>query len=303
MSGAVCIFNPAADRGRAAQKAHVLRSLADDFGGAEWVMTERTRHAVQIAEKAARGGYETVVALGGDGTAHEVINGLMSIPDGERPNFGIVPVGSGNDLAVNSGVSMDSEVAMEIALSGRPVALDVGVISDGAGRTRYFGNVAGMLFDAASLIHSVRITRLRGFPMYVAAVVRAIIENYDAVHVEITTDGEVRELDLLMLTLANGAREGGGFSVTPDAMNYDGLLDYLMVTPISRLMMLRLLPEVMRGTHAGFCCVNLGRFRTLHLQADQAVPIHLDGELWASYEDNARQLHVNVLPGALRLLR
>ena len=303
MTDALFIFNPAADRGHAVQNARSLRMFVDGLGSADWVVTESSGHAMHMAGQAAREGYETVVALGGDGTAHEVINGLMSISDSERPTLGIVPVGSGNDLAFNSGVAMDSLVAIERSLSGTLGSLDVGVITDGAGRTRYFGNVAGMFFDAASLIQSKRITRLHGFIMYLTAVIRTIIENYDTIQIDLTIDGKSQALDLLMLTLGNGAREGGGFMVTPDARNDDGVLDYLMVTSISRLMMIRLLPEVMRGAHARFACVSLGKFRSLHLQADQAVPIQLDGELWASYKDDVQQLSVEVLPGALRMRR
>lgn len=303
MKNSMFVINPAADRGHAGQNAPALRALAYDFGGADWQVTEYPGHAVRLARNAARHGYETIVALGGDGLIHEVVNGLMSIPDGDRPALGIVPLGSGNDMAFNSGVGMDSKVAVQRAMRGNLVSIDVGVISDTSGRVRYFCNVAGMLFDAASLIQSMRITVLRGFSMYLAAIIRAIIENYDATHFMMTVDGDVSELDLIMLTLGNGAREGGGFAVTPDAKNNDGQLDYLMVTPISRIMMLRLLPEVMRGTHARFGCVSLGSFRSMRLKADRAIPIHLDGELWTNYKDNVRQVSIEVLPGVLSLRR
>lgn len=88
MNDAVLIFNPAADHGRAEYKAPALRSLVSDIGGADWLTTERPGHAAHLAWQAALDGYKTVVAVGGDGIAHEVINGLMRLPQGERPYQG-----------------------------------------------------------------------------------------------------------------------------------------------------------------------------------------------------------------------
>ncbi|HUF38130.1 MAG TPA: diacylglycerol kinase family protein, partial [Anaerolineales bacterium] len=257
----------------------------------------------ELARAAAEAGYRRVVALGGDGTVHEVVNGLMAVPPEKRPQLAVVPIGSGNDFAFASGVSPDMQQAMIRAFDGAPARVDVGRITDGNGRAEYFDNSAGFLFDAAVNIESRKITGIHGFPMYLAATVRSIIKHYDPTHLVFDIDGERIVRNLLMLTIGNGPREGGGFMVTPDAKNDDGQFDILMVDPISRPMMFYLLPIVMQGNHGGFKFVDIRRFIRLSFDADRAVPIHLDGELWAPYEADVRRVEVEMLAGAVELVR
>src|SRR3972149_575227 len=98
MHTTLLILNPNSDRGRSGQRASDLRAIVDEMGGADWRGTEYPAHAVEIAAEAGIKGYKTVVALGGDGTVHEVVNGLMKIDAVPRPRLGIVPLGSGNDF-------------------------------------------------------------------------------------------------------------------------------------------------------------------------------------------------------------
>jgi YegS/Rv2252/BmrU family lipid kinase len=304
MSKTKLIFNPASDRGRSGQKASDLQAIVEKHGGADWEGTEYPSHAVEIARQAAEAGYETVVAMGGDGTAHEVVNGLMQVPAEKRPKLGLVPIGSGNDFAFSSGVDLNPAVAMQRIFEGSASPVDIGRITDGNGRSAYWDNSVGCLLDAAVNIQSRKITRVYGFLMYLIAAVRSIIENYEPTNLKITFDDqEPLERELLMFTIGNGAREGGGFMVTPDAKNDDGIFDYLMVDPISRPMMFRLLPIVMQGNHGGFPFVTIDRFRTLTFEANRAVPIHLDGELWAPYEADVRKITVEMIPHAIQLVR
>jgi len=298
------IFNPASDRGRSGQKASDLQAIVEKLGGADWAGTEYPGHAIEIAHKAAEEGYEKVVAMGGDGTAHEVVNGLMRVPEDRRPKLGVVPIGSGNDFAFSSGIPLDNpQEAMARVFTGTPSPVDIGKITDGSGRMQYWDNTAGFLFDAAINIQSRKITRIYGFLMYLTATIKGIIENYDPTHMKITIDGETIEKDLLMFTIGNGPREGGGFMVTPAAKNDDGIFHYLMVDPISRLMMFRLLPEVMAGKHEKYPFVKIRPFKTLEFEADRAVPIHLDGELWAPYEADVRKVTIEMVAGAIQLLK
>lgn len=298
------IFNPASDRGRSGQKASDLQAIVEKLGGADWAGTEYPGHAIEIAHQAAEAGYEKIVAMGGDGTAHEVVNGLMRVPAERRPRMGVVPIGSGNDFAYSSGIPLDNpQEAMSRVFTGTPSPIDVGRITDGNGRSQYFDNSAGFLFDAAVNIQSRKITRIYGFLMYLTATVKSIIENYNPTHMKFSIDGETTEKDLLMFTIGNGPREGGGFMVTPAAKNNDGVFHYLMVDPISRPMMFRLLPEVMAGKHEKYPFVKIRTFKTLAFEANRAVPIHLDGELWAPYETDVRKVTIEMIPGAIQLLR
>jgi diacylglycerol kinase (ATP) len=297
------IYNPQADRGRSYQMAGDLHQLSNEWGGADWIGTEYPGHAGELALAAAQAGYETVVALGGDGTVHEVVNGLMQADSPRRPRLGVVPIGSGNDFAGGVGIVRDPASAMErIYKGGQPKPVDVGRVKDGTGRAEYWCNVLGIGFDAAINIHSRGIPLLHGFWMYFAATLLTILLKYERPQIDLEIDGKKSSQRFLMLTLGNGTREGGGFRTTPDALMDDGWLDYLLVDPISRLRMMRLIPEVMQGTQGRFPEVHLGRFHTLHLTSDLALPIEADGEMFAPYAADVREVSVETLPQALQVI-
>jgi diacylglycerol kinase (ATP) len=295
------IYNPEADRGRSYQIAGDLRQLSSEWGGADWIGTDYPSHANELAAAAAREGYETVVALGGDGTVHEVINGLMQAGEPRRPRLGVVPLGSGNDFSAGIGVPSDPASALRRIFKGGEVkSVDIGRVQDAAGRVEYWCNVLGIGFDAAINIQSRSIPWLHGFWMYLAAILKTIIIKFDRPLLEIEMDGKKTSGRYLMLTIGNGEREGGGFRFAPDAKIDDGWLDYMRIDSISRIQMLRLLPEVMRGTHGRFPAVKLGRFQSLRLHADMALPIQADGEMFAPYAADVRDVEVQVLPRALQ---
>lgn len=302
MSRMKVIFNAHADRGRAWDTASYLQSLIERHGGAEWAATEYPRHATEIARQAAREGFDVVAALGGDGTVHEVINGLLAAPAGRRPLLGVVPVGSGNDFCNNVGLPRDPEQAMHTLFHGKPRPVDMGRVTDGAGRTEYWDNTLGIGFDATVTIYSYKITRLQGFSMYLWAVIQTIIRNHDAPSMTVETDTEKFEKETLMLTVCNGPREGGGFHVAPGAVLDDGVLNYAMITKVSRPMMFRLIPEVMNGTHGRFRQVRLGTCRRLSVSSAKPVTVHADGEIFAGFTSDVTQLKIEVLPQALHVV-
>jgi YegS/Rv2252/BmrU family lipid kinase len=300
MHPTLLIVNHAADRSRAAQRASTLRALVNDLGGADWRGTEYRAQATEIA--AAAGGYSTVVAVGGDGTVHEVVNGLMQIGIERRPRLGIVPAGTGNDFAWACGLPANPAAALERAFKGTERWVDVPLVRANDGRSEYFANTAGLGFDGAINIRTHQITRVSGIAMYTLAVLQAIVQNFETPHCRLRWDGGEVEQRLLMMVVGNGAREGGGFLTTPDARVDDGQLDVLYADPMSRLRMLQFLPKVLRGRHVGEREVHLVRTRRLWLEADQALPIHLDGELFAPYEANVRQVEMEIVPRALRVM-
>lgn len=297
------IFNSHADNGRAWRVAASLQATIEHYGGAQWTGTEYPTHATELATEAARQGFDVVVAVGGDGTVHEVVNGLMQVPPERRPALAAVPLGSGNDFCFNNRIDRDPDQAILRAFSGQPRPVDLGLVRDGEGRVEYWDNTLGIGFDAATVINSRSISRLQGLAMYMLAVVRTILRDHQAPRMQISTDREQLDRELLMLTLCNGPREGGGFFVAPEAVPDDGELDYVMVEYVTRPMMFRLIPEFMRGSHGRFRQVHFGRFRQLKLEADRPLLIHTDGEIFANASTDVRQLNVEILPQALHLIR
>jgi YegS/Rv2252/BmrU family lipid kinase len=296
------VFNPHADRGRAWAIASSLKAIIAGRGEFDWASTEYPGHATEIALQAAQDGFDIVAAVGGDGTVHEIVNGLMALPADRRPLLAAVPIGSGNDFCHNIGIPMDHEQAMQRILNGAPRPIDIGRLTDGSGRTEYWDNTLGIGFDATVTIYSYQITRLQGFAMYLWAVLQTIVRNHEAPLMQIRADADSIDAPVLMLTVCNGPREGGGFRVAPEALPDDGLLDYAMISKVSRLMMFRLIPEVMNGTHGRFRQVRIGRCRRLELKAVRPIRIHTDGEIFAGFTSNVTQLSIEILPAAVQVI-
>ncbi|HEX6305712.1 MAG TPA: diacylglycerol kinase family protein [Anaerolineales bacterium] len=296
------IINPNADIGRAWRWASDLRPIVEEYGGADWSGTVYPTHATELARQAAEQGYEMVVAVGGDGTVHEIINGLMDFPPERRPRLGVVPMGSGNDFAHNTGINSRPEIAMRQVFTGELRKIDLGVIKDEHGRLEYWGNTLGIGFDATVTIRSHSLPVLRGFLMYLTAVIQTIMVNYDAPRMQIKTDQEQWEEAMLMIVLCNGQREGGGFYVAPEAENNDGWFNYAAIRKVSRPMMFRLIPEVMRGTHGRFPQVRMGKFRELQLKSEDPLHVHVDGEIFAGFGTDLRELSVSILPQEIEVM-
>jgi diacylglycerol kinase (ATP) len=297
------IFNSTADMGQAWRIANDLRPIIADYGNADWSGTVYPTHATELARQAGEQGYDMVIALGGDGTVHEVVNGLMQITGKERPILGIVPVGSGNDFAHAIGLPEKPDVALVHALHGDPSSVDLGLLSDETGRKEYFDNTLGIGFDAVVTIRSHKLPVIRGFLMYLTAVIQTIILNFNPMQLHVETETESWDMPTLMLTLCNGSREGGGFLVAPQAHNDDGILEYATIRKVSRMMMFRLVPEVMKGTHGRFKQVRMGTFHKMTLTSDRALYIHADGEIYTGFSTDIRKLSLEVVPKAIQVIK
>jgi YegS/Rv2252/BmrU family lipid kinase len=295
------IINPNADLGRAWRWGTDLRSVVEEFGGADWTGTVYPTHAIELARQAAEDGYELVISVGGDGTTHEVINGLMQVPAERRPRLGIVPVGTGNDFASNVGMQTQPAKAMRQVFTGEPKFIDIAQIQSGS-RTEYWDNTLGIGFDAKATIHSRSVPLLSGFPVYLFAAIRAIMLDHDPALIQFESDQETWQDENLLIVLCNGPREGGGFHIAPEAKVDDGWLDYAAITSVSRPMMFRLIPEVMKGTHGRFPQVRINKFRELKITSDRPLVIHTDGEIFAGFGTDVREISVKVLPSALEVI-
>lgn len=297
------ILNPMADMGNAWTVANDLRPIIVEYGNADWSGTVYPTHATELAKQAGEQGYEMVIAMGGDGTVHEVVNGLMQIPAESRPILGVVPVGSGNDFAHSINIPMQSDRALAHVLNGQSSTVDIGLMTDENGRKEYFDNTVGVGFDAVVTIRSHKLPVVRGFLMYLTAVIQTILLNHEPAKMQLQADGVSWEQTNLMVAVCNGPREGGGFMVAPDAQNSDGILNYMMIGKCSRPMMFRLIPEVMNGTHGNFDLVKMGTCQKFSLDSERPVYIHVDGEIYTSFGSNLHKLDFEILPGALKVVK
>jgi len=297
------ILNPMADMGNAWRIARDLRSITEEHGGIDWSGTVYPGHAIQLAKQAGEQGYDLVIAMGGDGTVHEVMNGLMQLPAERRPILGVVPAGSGNDFGHGIGAPTDAAEALHRAIHGEPSTVDLGLMIAEDGRREYFDNTLGIGFGAIVTIRSHRLPLLRGFLMYLTAVLQTILLDHNPIHMQIEVDGKRVEEDIIYLILCNGPREGGGFLIAPEAKIDDGILDYAMITNVSRLKMLRIVPEVMKGTHGRFKEVTISTCKKFTLTADRPLYIHADGEIFSGPGSDLRKVSFEIVPNALKVIR
>lgn len=298
------IFNPMANGGRVASSAADLRAMVARAAmeaqlKLEWVETQSPEHATALAEAAATDGCKLVIAVGGDGTVNEVVNGLMRVRgQSDSTALGVIPTGSGNDFAWSAGVSLDSVNACRRLFEGQTRLIDIGYIREAKGRQRFFCNGCGFGFDAQVALEVKRLTWLRGFLMYLVGVLKTLIFHHQVPQLRILLDEREWIQPSMMLITGNGRRLGGGFLVTPEAELDDGLLDICIAGELSRLGMLMVIPRFMRGTHVTHRQIRMDRARRVAVEASMPRAIHLDGEIFAT---DARQFEVRVIPGALPL--
>jgi diacylglycerol kinase (ATP) len=301
------ILNPIAGRGAGLQSIAALRKLFDQYGiSYELVVTERRGHAIGLASQAARQGIPVVVAVGGDGTANEVLNGLMQAKEELgaariHTAMGILSVGRGNDFAYGMGVPTDLEAGVAALARGSRQHVDVGRVAGGdfpAGR--YFGNGVGIGFDAVVGFEAAKMKRLRGFLNYVVAAIKTIYLYYHAPQVHITTDLTTFELPALMVSIMNGRRMGGGFMMAPESRVDDGLLDYCIAAQVSKARIFALIPHFIKGDQASQPSIQMGRTRAISVTALKgSLPAHADGETLCT---QGEKLELAIVPEALEMV-
>lgn len=288
------IFNPVAARGRAERR---LRELQATLGPrAELLPTTHAGHAEELARDAALNGTGVITAAGGDGTVHEVANGVLRAG---RPEvvFGVLPLGSANDYAYSLRKSFGDAAFLP---TGQRV--DVGLVRGDDGRERYFLNTLGLGFSAAVTVESRRIRWLQGLALYGLAFLRALLFRYACPVMHCSFDGVPRQIPTLSLTIALAHREGS-FVVAPEARLDDGLFDYLHVGPLARWEVLRYMPTLASGGQLprDHPALWQGRCREVRLQSPEPLTVHLDGEFFCRPQDQLRGLEVRLLPTALRV--
>jgi YegS/Rv2252/BmrU family lipid kinase len=296
------IMNPNADLGNAWRYAADLRHLFEGFSEADWTGTVYPTHAETLAKQAAEEGYDIVIAIGGDGTVHEVINGLMEVPEEKRPVFGVIPLGSGNDFCANIGNSRNPDEVVQTILAGHTKKIDLASVEDESGRKEYWDNTVNIGFGGSVTIYFRQLPLFRGFARYILAVLKVIFSNYIIMNMKIKTDEKEWEQETIMLALNNGPREGGGFHTGPHAVMDDGILDYTIVDKVSRLKMLMLLIPFMNGTQEKDKAVYMGTFKTMEVTSDKPMYLHTDGEMFAGLNHDVHYLKVEVLPEALEVI-
>lgn len=287
---ALLIVNPEAKHGETSKLLPVIERLLVDLAH-DTVHTERPGHATELAANAS--GYDLVVACGGDGTVHEVLNGLMSIDEATRPTLGILPTGSGNDTRRTMGVSTDLAQAALQLVTGVRKRFDIGVCNG-----TYFNNSFAAGLDAKVTAKAVEYkvtTKRSGLWLYLTALLHVLFHDLNSFKMNIAFDSEPRQLhDTLIIAITQGPTYGGGFLITPDAKPDDGLFDVCMIDPFTLPEALFRLPFLIMGKHTRMKPVHMSRHTRISVQCDVPIPAQIDGEVLLQ-----NHYEIEILPAAI----
>lgn len=249
--------------------------------------TEGPGHARDLAQGFVQEGVGKIAVLGGDGTINEVINGIV----GSSVQLGLLPVGTGNDLARSLGIPFNRiDKAVEILAGGRVEAIDAGW--EGG---RIFSLMVGVGFPAAVAEQANR-SRLRGSAAFFASVYGAL-RRMETIPVVLTLDGATRDLRCTSILIQNTPFCGGGQRMAPQASLSDGLLDVVVIGPIGKANLMLHFPRVYRGTHVDHPAFSVFRARTVEIETGVELPKMLDGDILGSTPVAAK-----ALPAALKVI-
>ncbi|MDO4798439.1 MAG: diacylglycerol kinase family lipid kinase [Coriobacteriales bacterium] len=244
-------------------------------------------------------GYQSVIALGGDRTIHEIVNGLMRLDEQNRPRLGIIPMGSSNDFARTLGMPRnDPANAISELLHGEERRIDLGRVND-----VYFVQTLSFGIDAAIAIDSTdRASKNKqaGSHLFVTSGIKIIVSGLRGWPYQAVVDGEIIEGMDFAFAVQNGPTYGGGFRICPDAVPNDGQLDLcLTVDDLSVPQSLKLFGLIRTGKHTKSSSIAMRRMRelTVRFQSDDVPPCQADGEKLV-----AREYHICVVPLALRVV-
>jgi YegS/Rv2252/BmrU family lipid kinase len=264
--------------------------------------TVRRWEAVELVRQAAQCGCDGVAAIGGDGTVHEVGNGLMALPADERPPLGVVPAGSGNDFAYALGITKDLTRCFENLCHGNVRAVDVGDVRTDAGGRRFCLNNVGTLLEGEVNLASHELTWPRGSGLYIRALLQKLFRRLPNSHLALSIDGATIERNAALLSIANGPRSGGKFFILPDARVDDGRLDFLLAPRMNRLRLLWKVGRLLRGKPLRDRSIERGQFKEMLIRSSIPLAAHIDGEPWLRPQDGVFELNIKLLPRALNVL-
>ena len=296
------IVNPEAANGAVGKNWPRIRDFLQAEGARfDAVLTEEPGHATRLARQALDDGYRTIVAVGGDGTLNEVINGLVEEESVDpEVTLGIIPRGTGADFARMVGIPRDYMEACRQLLRLEPRLVDLGRITclrEGREVERYFINAAGLGFDGEVSEVVNRFPKVLGGTITYLACLLISLVTYRNKHVELSFDGQRVRGRINSVVLCNGRYFGGGMFIAPGASLDDGLFDVVILGNLNKLEVVANLPRIYKGTHLTHPKVSHFCAREVHVEARERMFLQAEGELIGEAPATFQ-----IIPQALRVL-
>jgi diacylglycerol kinase (ATP) len=296
----VVAINPSASFGKSRDVGPALVQTLRAEGHEVTSLTEPDFESLQASARAAVAHHpDALVVVGGDGMVNLGVNVLAQ----KRVPLGIVPAGTGNDMARSLGIPYENAEAsiraLSEALAREPRTIDAAIVRwddpDGGRGQRWIACSISAGFDAIVNERANSMRHPKGPSRYTIAIL-VELARLAPIRYRLTLDGRVIETDGSLVSVGNGMSLGGGMKVTPDAVLDDGLLDVMIVQPLSRTKFLRIFPKVFSGTHTGLPVVRMERARRIRIEAPGII-VYGDGERMGP-----APVDIELVPGALRVL-
>ena len=296
----VFLVNPASANGSTGRRWPELARRAAALGlQGETLVSERPGHLAELAAEAASAGATAIVVVGGDGTVHEVVDGLARAGASDRVELGLIPFGTGRDFARSLRIPRRLDDALEVVRGGRVRTVDIGRATYASGNgeaVAHFANFAGAGISGAIADRANRTTKVFGGRLSFIWATLAVFTRWQPTEMTVEIDGERRQVLLLEALAMNGDYTAGGMWVAPEASLEDGAFDVVLIGDFSKAEFTTTFPKIYRGTHVSHAKVEIVRARELRVDAPSPLPIVLDGE-----QPGTTPVRFEVVPGALRV--
>jgi len=284
------IANPVSGGGRCRKMIHEIQRVLKEKGvHYSFFLSQYAGSAEELAKKAKDNGFQAVIACGGDGTVNEIVNGII----GTGVTLGIIPMGTGRDLAHNLDIDMNIANAIDIISKGGLKSMDLVMVNGG----RYYLGVGGIGFDSeVNRWVNKRFCFFKGRFIYtLASLVR--VPGFKYKRVKIKLDNESFDGEILLAAFGNTKSYGGGMHITPNADINDGLLDICIIGKINKFKLLYMFPKVFKGTHTEIPEVRNYRSRCVSVESDIPLDFYGDGQFICK-----TPFSLEVLPKALNVI-
>ncbi len=290
-------MNPASGNGATGKRWPELAHRANMLGlEGETLFSERPGHLIELARGAVDAGATLVVAVGGDGTLNEVVNGVA----GRDVELATIPLGTGMDFVRTYGIPTRFDDAVRVALDGATRTIDAGRVRyrtwGGEEAERWFANVGSVGMSGAVAQRANGMSKaLGGKATFFYALTRVFLEWQNTEVTVTLDDGERRGL-MHDVIVANGAWHGGGMKLAPGALPDDGLFDVVLIGDIGKVDFLTTAPKLYKGKHVKHAKVDVVRSKRVVVDGAERLPIEVEGE-----QVGTTPAVFEVVPGALRL--
>lgn len=302
----VAVINPMAAGGTAAKRwPKIDRLLRERLGFVDTRFTQHRGQAISLTYQCLREGYDMIIAVGGDGTVNEIVNGFFRDGQPVRPGarLGFIPIGTGGDLRRTLQIPVEVEPAVEVLAQDQPFQIDIGrarlIGYDGKPVERYFVNVLGFGMGGDVSVRAKSFPRWFGGKAAFLGATLLVFLNYKGKRVRLTLDDVTQPEDLVITNIAigNGCYQGGGMHPCPHAVMNDGLLEVTTIDRLSMFELLRDLPVLYSDDVYKHPKVQHFRAQKIRAESEELTRIEVDGEALGTLP-----LDVEVLPKQLSIL-